>query len=154
GTKFKIGTTTVTCSATDANGNASPSETFTVTVLFATSATGGPTGTVPATLGLTLGSQPASFGTFTPGLAQDYTAQTTATVISTPGDAALSVSDADTSNPGHLVNGLSVMPQALQAQASSPAAGAGSAFAPIGASPLTLLSWTGPVSNDPATITF
>ncbi len=154
GTKFKIGTTTVTCTATDANGNASAPGTFNVTVLFATSATGGPTGSVPATLALTLGSTPASFGTFTPGLAQDYTAQTTATVISTAGDAALSVSDPDTANPGHLVNGTFVMPQALQAQATSPAAGPGSAFAPLGTSPLTLLSWTGPTSNDPVAITF
>ena len=49
-------------------------------------------GTVPATLSLTLGT-PASFGAFTPGVAKDYTASTTATVISTAGDATLSVAD-------------------------------------------------------------
>ena len=38
-------------------------------------------GTVPATLSLTLGT-PASFGAFTPGVAKDYTASTTANVIS------------------------------------------------------------------------
>ena len=44
--------------------------------------------TVPATLSLTLGT-PAAFGPFTPGVAKDYTASTTATVISTAGDATL-----------------------------------------------------------------
>ena len=39
-------------------------------------------GTVPATLSLTLGA-PASFGAFTPGVAREYTASTTANVIST-----------------------------------------------------------------------
>ena len=48
-------------------------------------------GTVPATLSLTLGA-PASFGAFTPGVAREYTASTTANVISTAGDAALTVS--------------------------------------------------------------
>ena len=47
-------------------------------------------GTVPATLSLTLGA-PATFGAFTPGVAKDYTASTTANVISTAGDAALTV---------------------------------------------------------------
>ena len=95
----------------------------------ATSATGGAAATVPATLSLALGA-PASFGAFTPGLAKDYTASTTATVISTAGDAALSVSD-----PGHLANGAFTLP-----------------------SPLTVAfskaSWSAPVSNDPVTVTF
>ncbi len=54
-------------------------------------ATGSAGGTVPATLALTLGA-PASFGVFTPGVAKDYTASTTADVVSTAGDAALTVS--------------------------------------------------------------
>lgn len=47
-------------------------------------------GTVPATLSLTLGA-PASFGAFTPGVAKDYSATTTATVTSTAADAALTI---------------------------------------------------------------
>ena len=47
-------------------------------------------GTVPATLSLTLGAH-ASFGAFQPGVAREYTASTTANVISTAGDAALTV---------------------------------------------------------------
>jgi beta-glucosidase len=117
-------------------------------------ATGGVGGTVPATLALSLG-PPASFGPFTPGVARDYTASTTANVISTAGDATLSVADPDTNAPGHLVNGAYSLPSPLQAAASSPA-GAGGAFAPVGgtANPLTLLRYGAPVSNDPVTISF
>ena len=46
----------------------------------------------PATLALTLGT-PASFGPFTPGIAKTYESSTTANVISTAGDALLSVAD-------------------------------------------------------------
>jgi hypothetical protein len=62
-------------------------------------------GNVPATLSLTLGPA-ASFGSFTPGVAKTYNAGTTADVISTAGDAALSVS-----GPNHLTNGAFTMPQ-------------------------------------------
>jgi hypothetical protein len=86
-------------------------------------------GTVPATLSLALGA-PASFGAFTAGLDHEYTASTTANVISTAGDAALSVSD-----PGHLANGAFTLPEALRVE-----------IAPA--------SWTGPVSNATAAITF
>ena len=56
-------------------------------------------GTVPATLALTMGA-PATFGAFTPGVAKEYTASTTATVISTAGDATLSVADPSTHHHG------------------------------------------------------
>jgi uncharacterized protein YjiK len=102
-------------------------------------------GSVPAVLSLTLGA-PASFGSFTPGLAKDYTATTTATVISTAGDAALSVTDPSATAPGHLVNGAFSLPQALQAGAD------GGAYAPVSGSPATLLTYAGPVSNDLVTV--
>ncbi|HWK28743.1 MAG TPA: Xaa-Pro dipeptidyl-peptidase [Solirubrobacter sp.] len=91
-------------------------------------------GTVPATLALTLGA-PASFGVFTPGLGREYAASTTATVISTAGDAALTVTDPSSDHPGHLVNGTFALPQPLQ--------GLG-----------TVKTYAGPVSNDTATVTF
>jgi hypothetical protein len=116
-----------------------------------TSTPGGVGGTVPATLALSLGA-PASFGAFTPGVGKDYTASTTADVLSTAGDATLSVADASGNASGHLVNGAFSLPQPLQAQASSPAAGAGGAFAPVSGNPLALLSWAAPVSHDPVTI--
>ncbi|WP_084286237.1 glycoside hydrolase family 3 C-terminal domain-containing protein [Solirubrobacter soli] len=109
-------------------------------------------GDVPATLSLTLGT-PAAFGPFTPGLAKDYTATQTANVISTAGNATLSVSDPSTTAPGHLVNGSYALPQALQASATSPA-GNGGALAALSGSPLTLLTWPYPISNDPVSITF
>jgi hypothetical protein len=51
-------------------------------------------------------------------------------VISTAGDAALSVSE-----PGHLTNGVFVLPEALRVEVAPSA-------------------WSAPVSNGPATITF
>ena len=77
---------------------------------------GGVGGTVPPTLSLQLGDA-ASFGAFTPGVARDYMASTTATVISTAGDATLSVVDPSTNAPGRLVNGAFALAQPLQARA-------------------------------------
>ena len=104
-----------------------------------TSTPGGVGGTVPATLSLTLGPA-ASFGPFQPGVTRDYTASTTANVISTAGDAALTVADPSTNHPGHLVNGAFFLPQPLKV--------AGSAL------PATVKTWTQPVSNDAVTIPF
>ena len=101
---------------------------------------------MPARLSLILGA-PASFGTFTPGAAKDYTAAVPATVISTAGDAALSVTDAGGTAPGHLVNGAFSLPQALEA-------GAGSGYSPISGTPAILRTYGAPVSNDQVTIGF
>jgi PKD repeat protein/glucose/arabinose dehydrogenase/type 1 glutamine amidotransferase len=87
-------------------------------------------GTVPATLSLTLGPA-ATFGAFTPGVARDYTATTTASVVSTAGDAALSVAP----SPAFLTNGAFSLPEPLQVSFSKS-------------------TWAAPVSNDPVTITF
>ena len=86
-------------------------------------------GTVPPTLSLTLGQRPRSARS-RPASARDYTATTTANVISTAGDAALSVSD-----PGHLRNGTFELPQPLRVE-----------IAPS--------AWSGPVSNASSAITF
>ena len=90
---------------------------------------------MPATLSLTLGAA-ASFGAFTPGVTRTYTASTTANVISTAGDATLTVSDPSATAPGHLVNGAFSLPQPLQA-AGTPHSGGRE-------------DYTGPVSNDEA----
>ncbi len=116
------------------------------------STTGTVGGTVPATLALALGSA-ASFGTFTPGVANNYLASTSANVVSTAGDATLSVADPDTTAPGHLVNGAFSLAQAVQAAATS-AVGVGGAFAPVGSSPIALLTYSAPVSNDTVTLNF
>jgi hypothetical protein len=86
-------------------------------------------GVVPATLSLALGA-PAAFPAFVPGVEHTYTASTTATVTSTAGDAALSVSD-----PGHLRNGAFSLPEPLQVA-------------------INPLSWNTPVTNAPVTIAY
>ncbi|MBE2317096.1 X-prolyl-dipeptidyl aminopeptidase [Solirubrobacter sp. CPCC 204708] len=86
-------------------------------------------GTVPATLSLSLGAA-ATFEPFIPGLPKDYTAGTTAKVISTAGDAKLSVSE-----PGHLTNGAFSLAEPLRVEFSRAA-------------------WTGPVSNESVDVAF
>jgi hypothetical protein len=125
-----------------------------VTVVSKTEAQGQAGGTVPATLSLALGA-PVSFGAFTPGVARDYFASTTANVISTAGDATLSVADPSSTNTGHLVNGSFALPQPLQARARN-AANTGTAYNNVGsaASPLNLLTYEAPISNDAVTLEF
>jgi len=101
-------------------------------------------GTVPATLSLTLGA-PASFGAFTPGVARDYTASTTATVTSSAGEATLSVQDPGAANTGHLVNGDFALAQPLQARHGDGA---------LQALPASVKTWSGPTANEAAEIEF
>jgi hypothetical protein len=122
------GPLTITAVATDSSGHTT-STSVTLTVFNETSATGTIGATVPATLSLTLG-PPASFGAFVPGLDRTYTASTTANVISTGGDATLSVSP-----PGHLLNGAFALPEPVQVS-----------IAPA--------HWSAPVSNGTAAIAF
>ncbi|WP_028067666.1 PKD domain-containing protein [Solirubrobacter soli] len=86
-------------------------------------------GNVPATLSLTLGGA-ASFGAFAPGVAKTYDTTTTADVVSTAGDAALSWS-----GPNHLTNGAFTMTQPFTVD-------------------LSKSSWSAPVSHDSVTIGF
>jgi hypothetical protein len=113
-------------------------------------------GSVPATLALALGT-PAAFGAFVPGIDRNYDASSIATVVSSAGDAALSVSDPSANATGRLVNGAFSLTEPLQARASS-AAGLGSAVhAPLSTtagSPLTLLTYAGPASNDAVAVAF
>ena len=102
-------------------------------------ADGGVGGAVPATLALTLGT-PAAFGPFTPGIAKDYTASTTATVVSTAGDAALTATDPSSTAPGRLVNGTFSLTSPLQV-----------AGTPL---PSTVKTYAAPVSNDNVAIDF
>ena len=113
-----------------------------------------PGGTVPATLSLTLGAAP-QFGALTPGVTRTYEASTTANVISTAGDALLSVADPSSDHTGHLVNGSFFLPQPLQARARN-AANTGTAYNNVGssASPLNLLQYSAPISNDAVSLQF
>jgi arabinogalactan endo-1,4-beta-galactosidase len=126
----------------------------TATVDVSTFRNGDVGGAVPATLSLSLGAA-ASFGAFTPGVAADYSAATTANVVSTAGDATLSVADPSSTATGHLVNGAFSLPSPLQARARD-AANTGTAYNNVGssASPLNLLTYGGPISNDAVTLQF
>jgi hypothetical protein len=106
-------------------------------------------GEVPATLSLVTGPA-ATFGAFTPGVAQDYTTSLSATVISTAANATLTIADPSSSSTGHLVNGSFSLPSPLTVKA-----GAGP-FAPVGgsAAPTPLAGWSGPVSNASVPIDF
>jgi amidase len=86
-------------------------------------------GSVPATLALSVAGT-ATFGAFTAGLAKEYTASTTANVISTALDATLTVSE-----PGHLMNGTFALPEPLRVE-------------------LSKSTWAAPVSNEPVSIAF
>jgi hypothetical protein len=107
---------------------------------------------VPATLSLSLGT-PASFGTFVPATARTYTAATAANVVSSAGDAALSIADPGATAPGHLVNGPFSLPAALKVAATSPA-GTSAGQGTVSGAPLNLLTYSGPISHDPVAITF
>jgi hypothetical protein len=85
-------------------------------------------GAVPATLALTVAQ--ASFGAFIPGVAKEYTATSAATIVSSAGDASLTVS-----SPGKLANGTRELRKALEVA-------------------ITPNTWNAPVSNAPSTITF
>ena len=87
-------------------------------------------GTVPATLSLTLGA-PVTFGQFTPGITKTYETTTTGTVTSTAGDATLTVAP----SPAYLTNGAFTLPEPLQVT--------------LGKS-----AWTGPASNESVDIGF
>ncbi|MBE2318011.1 chitobiase/beta-hexosaminidase C-terminal domain-containing protein [Solirubrobacter sp. CPCC 204708] len=108
------------------------------------------TGTVPATLALSLGAF-TPFDPFIPGVPRDYTTSAAADVISTAGNATLSVSDGG-ANPGHLMNGTFKMAQPLQASASS-MGGTAAAGGALGAGARALMNYSAPVSNDRVTLT-
>src|SRR4051794_21381351 len=147
--KLSYGRHIIEYRAIDAAGNIAAAKKFAITYLDPEkSEVGGVPGPVPATLALTLGATP-SFGFFTPGLAKDYTASLGADVVSTAGDAALSVADTGAA-PGHLVNGAFSLPEALKVSASS-AAGTGGPATTI---PSTLLTYGRPASHDPVTVSF
>jgi hypothetical protein len=119
--------------------------------LFQTQANGGVSGSVPATLSLSMGPA-AAFAPFVAGATNTYKATQTATVTSTAGDALLSVADPSSNNTGHLVNGTFALPEPLQARGIKGDT-QGSAPNNVG-SGLNLLTWSAPVSNDPVTIEF
>ncbi|HEX6023420.1 MAG TPA: sugar phosphate isomerase/epimerase [Solirubrobacter sp.] len=110
-------------------------------------------GDVASTLSLSIGGA-ASFGTFVPATARTYDTAVAAQVVSTAGNASLSVVDPSATAPGHLVNGAFSLSQPLQVRALN-AANPDASFAPLpeANTPLTLLTYTGPTAGaDPVTV--
>jgi hypothetical protein len=144
---------TFTVTSHDAAGNAS-SATASYTVVVKDDGDLG--GSAPATLSMVLGT-PAPFAPFTPGVPRDYTTSFIATIISTAADATLTVADASATNTGQMVNGTYALAQPLKAAGASANqyghAGAGGIVGGS-ANPTTLVTYDGPVTNDPATLTF
>ena len=113
-------------------------------------------GDVPATLALSLPTQGGSFGSFLPGIAKTYETAVSASVISTAGDGTLSVTDPSTSFPGHLVNGAFALPSALNVRAIN-STNPTQAYVPLAEAsntPVSLLTYTGPVNSDQITVGF
>ena len=98
-------------------------------------------GSVPATLALSLAAPP-TFGVFTPGVARTHTAATTATVVSSAGDASLSVTDSSAHAPGHLVNGAFSLPSPVKVSATSVNGTALAGGALSGGGSPTVVAWT------------
>jgi len=150
-----LGPSYITVSASGPTGTSSAQATYNV----AEAGSGGGGGDVPPTLAMTLGS-PTTFAPFIPGVAQNYTATLAAQLLSTAGDATLSVSDASSVQTGHLVNGAFFLPAALQVAGAKPPPPAPQTapplvFAPVGgsAAPTTVLTYDGPI-NETDTLTF
>ena len=151
-----VGTFPFTVSARNADG-----ATLTTSVAnYQVTETGQPTdpgGSVPATLNLNLGT-PTAFTAFVPGVAKDYTSTLTAQILSTAGDAKLTVADASDTNVGKMVNGTYALPQTVQVGAQKvvvPETGPNTldptapAFKPLTgmSAPTKLLTYGGPVSG-------
>ena len=145
----------LTVTAKDSAGNAS---TLTHNYAVVESAGGDVGGHTPATLTLTLGT-PRAFPAFVPGVGQDYTTTVSARILSTAGDATLSVADPSSTDTGHMVNGVFSLPAALLIAGTRPPKEnqppATPVFAPVGgsSSPTTLITYDGPVSETD-TVTF
>jgi PKD repeat protein len=139
------GTYTPVVKVTDAKGGSSTKTLAAITVAAApTNSTDVPvelSGSVPTTLGLTLGAAGGSLGTFTPGVAKDYTGVINATVTSSATAAALTVRDPSATAPGRLVNGTAALLQPVQLKSGS------AAFAALSGTPLTLATFPAPVAT-------
>jgi hypothetical protein len=101
---------------------------------------------VPLAMSLEI-SGTATLGSLIPGVAKDYTASLTAKATSSAETTSLTAVDSSTNAPGHLVNGATALPQALQVAAGGP-------FGPIGGTPRLVKSWTEPLANDPFDLEF
>ncbi|MBE2320930.1 ThuA domain-containing protein [Solirubrobacter sp. CPCC 204708] len=136
------GSYTPVVKVTDARGASATKTLAAITVTNPTQSTNVPvdvTGNVPTVLSISLGNA-ISLGTFTPGVAQDYTTTVPATVTSTLPSATFSVRDPSSTAPGKLVNGTMALTQPVRFKAGD------GAFGALSADPLTLAAYSSPVA--------
>jgi sugar phosphate isomerase/epimerase len=109
-------------------------------------------GDVPSLMQLSV-SPAASFGTFVPGIARDYNTAIGGTVTTTTADATLTMADLSTTAPGFLENGTFRLASPVQSRFVAAGQTPG-AFAPLSGSnsPVSLHSWTTPVTNEGFTL--
>ena len=107
-------------------------------------------GDVPSVLNLAISSAGGS-GTFVPGIATNYNTALAASVTTTTGNAALTVTDPDTVAGGYLVNGALKLASPLTIRALGLGDPASTAFTPLNTNgtPLQLKSWSSPVTAAP-----
>jgi sugar phosphate isomerase/epimerase len=105
-------------------------------------------GDVSSSLQLSVTNSGGSFGSFLPGVARDYVTQLAADVTTTTGDAALTVSDPSTNNPGRLVNGSTALasPVAIRAVGLGDTPLPAYTSLPTTNTPLVLRSWSAPAT--------
>jgi hypothetical protein len=111
---------------------------------------------------LQITAQPCDFGpVFIPALAATYNCPTTATVTSTDANATLSINDTNTGGTsgelvGHMFNtvGPTSLVTALTDKASSSVATGPGSYTPLTGSPVTLLTYSAPVTKDAVTLDF
>jgi sugar phosphate isomerase/epimerase len=111
-------------------------------------------GSVPSVMQLSIPNAGGSFGTFVPGIATNYNTALAASVTTTTGDAALSVTDPSPTAGGHLVNGAFSLATPVNIRAVGAGDNPVPAFGPLNTdgTPLTLRSWSSPVTNAPLTL--
>ncbi len=152
----------VTVTLTDQYDGSVLATATTTTTTDVTTVTTSPGGNVPSTLSISVGATAPTFGAFTPGVAQTYTASQAATITSTAASAILTAGDTSPTCPGYLANSTAVggpycLSQGLQmnaTDASGTSTGGGTYSNLATTNPATLLTFTAPVSNDPVTIGF
>ena len=126
----------------------SATESILLTGLSTYDALGGVGGDVPQMLSLAI-SGAGSFGSFVPAVARTYDTALAASVVSTAGDATLSVTDPSSTAPGHLVNGTFALPSALTLRAVNTVQ-TNPAYVPLSetaGTPVNLLTYTGPTAG-------
>jgi len=136
---------TYTAKVTVSDGKLTADKTVVVTAEGASTSTPVELGSnVAPTLGLSL-SAATAFPAFVPGETRDYTTSTTATVVSTAADAALTVNDPGAAKSGYLSNGSFSLAKPLQVKA-----GAGD-WKGI---PSSLATWATPVGKTTVDLSF